>query len=136
SRQRFIHDREQLQNDGRGDVGHDSQCENGHAPELPARKQVHETQQTAAVVLNVLREQLPVHVRDRDMPANAVNGEQRKREEHTLAQIRNAKYVCELLNHKNLSSEHRAVNSERTTLQFARCSWLAAHSSLLQYLCL
>src|SRR6185437_15314418 len=69
------------------------------------------------------------------MPANAVNGEQRKREEHSLAQIRNAKYVCELLNHKNLSSEHRAVSSERKPLQLARCSWLAAHSSLLQYLC-
>src|SRR5262249_2045943 len=103
-RQRFINHGQQLQNNGRRDVRHDAECEDGHAPELPAGKQIDESEQRAAVLLNELLKKLRVDSRNRDMPTDAVNGEKRKREKNALAQIRNPKNIGELIEHYSRTS--------------------------------
>jgi hypothetical protein len=44
-RQRLVDDSQQLQNDGRGDVGHDAQGKNRQAAQLAAGEQVDESEE-------------------------------------------------------------------------------------------
>src|SRR5208283_5866689 len=91
--QRFIYDREQLQNDGGGNVRHDAECENRQAAQVAAAEQVDETEHAAAVLLKKLRQLFAVDAGRRNVAADAIESQQPKREQHALAQIGNPKYV-------------------------------------------
>jgi len=43
-----------LQNDGRGNVGHDAQRENRHAAKLAAGKQIHKSENSALLALKII----------------------------------------------------------------------------------
>ena len=97
--QRLIHHGQQLQNDGRRDVGHDAQGENGQPLELAAGEQIDEAQEAAVVLLEVLLQLVGVHPRRGNVAAQPVHRQQAEREPDALAQVRNAKNVGELLPH-------------------------------------
>src|SRR5215467_6880948 len=52
--QRLIHNRQQLQDDGRGDVGHDAQGEDGQTTQLAATEQVDKAKKRALILLEEL----------------------------------------------------------------------------------
>ncbi len=72
----LIHHRQQLQNDGRGDVGHDAEGKDGEATELASGEQIHEAQEGATVLLEELLQFVCVHARSGDVAAEAVYGQQ------------------------------------------------------------
>ena len=91
--QGLIHYRQQLQDDGRRDVGHDAQSENGQLAQLPATEQIHETQERAPVLLEELLQLVGIDAGRRDVPAKTIHGQQSQRKQNPLAQVRNAKDV-------------------------------------------
>ena len=91
--QRLIHHRHQLQNDGRRNVRHDAQGEDGQPAQLAAAEQIDEAEEGAAVLVEELRQLVGVDARRGDVSAQPVNRQQPKREQNALAQIGNAKYV-------------------------------------------
>ena len=97
--QRLVDHGEQLQNDGRGDVGHDTQGENRHAANLPAGKQIDETEQTTLLALKVAFERSGVDAGRGDVPAQAIHEQQAQRKQDTFAQVGNPEDVEQLLNH-------------------------------------
>ena len=66
---------QQLQNDGRGDVGHDAQGEDGQPAEHAAAEQVDETEQRTRILLEELRQTVGVDPRSRDVSAKPVHGQ-------------------------------------------------------------
>src|SRR5213075_931075 len=98
-RQWLIHNGEQLQNDRRCDVRHDAEGKNRHAANVAAGKDVHKTQQRAAVLLDELLKQHRVDARDRNVPANPVNRQQPQRKQNSFAQVGDAEDVGQLLEH-------------------------------------
>ena len=91
--QRLVNHGEQLQDDGRSDVRHDAEGKDRHSTNIAARKQVHKTKQRAPILIDVLPEHLGVNARNRDVPANAVHGQQRQREQNALAKVGNSEDV-------------------------------------------
>ena len=98
--QRLVDHGQQLQNDGRRDVGHDAQGKNGQAAELAAGKQVDKTQQAALVLLEELLQLVRIHPRRGNVSAQAVHRQQPKREQNALAQVRDTKDVGQFLQHR------------------------------------
>ena len=98
--QRLIDHGQQLQNDGRRDVGHDAQGENRQAAQLSAGKQIDETQQAAFVLLEELLQLVRIHTRRGNVSAQAIHRQQPKRKQNALAQVRNAKDVGQFLQHR------------------------------------
>ena len=94
--QRFVHHREQLQNNGGGNVGHDAEGENRHPAQVAAAKQVDEAEHTAAVLLEELRQPVTVDAGRGDVSANAVDSQQAQREQHPPAQVGNPEDVRQL----------------------------------------
>ncbi len=74
--ERLIDHRQQLQNDGRCDVRHDSEGEDGEAAELASGEKIHETEESAAVLIEELLQLVGIHSGSRNVTAQAVNGEQ------------------------------------------------------------
>ena len=97
--QRLIDHSQQLQNDGRSNVGHDAQGENGQAAELAAGKKIDETQQAALVLLEELLQLVRIHSRGGNVSTEAVDRQQPKREQNALAQVGNTKDVRQFLQH-------------------------------------
>src|SRR5258706_2299938 len=91
--ERRHHYRQQLQDDRRGDIGHDAQREDGKPAEHAAAEQVQESEQRAGAALEELFQLVRVDPRGRDVPAQPVDRQQRQRKQEPLAQIRDAKYV-------------------------------------------
>ena len=87
------HHGQQLQNDRRRDVGHDAQGEDGQPPEHAAAEQVDEPEQSALVLAEELVQLVRVDPRRGDVPAQTVDRQQPKREQHAPAQVRDAKHV-------------------------------------------
>src|SRR5208337_4672178 len=97
--QRLVDHRQQLQNDGRGNVGHDAQGENRETAQLPAGKQVHKPEEAAAVLLEKLRQLVGIHAGRGNVPTNAVNKQQSQGEQDAPAQVRNAENVRQFFKH-------------------------------------
>jgi hypothetical protein len=67
---------EELQDDGRGDVRHDPEGEDGDPREVAAREHVHEPEPVRAVLLEEVDEGLGVDARRGDVVAEAVHGQE------------------------------------------------------------
>src|SRR6266851_4991355 len=84
---------EQLEDDGRRNVGHDAQREDRQPPDVAAREQVKESEDGALVAREKVRPALNVNSRRGDMAAQPVDRQESKCEQNPLAQVRNAKNV-------------------------------------------
>ena len=73
--ERRDHHLQQLQNDGRGDVGHDAQGKDGEPAEHAAAEQIDEAEQRAGILLEELRQAVGIDPRRRDVPAEPVHGQ-------------------------------------------------------------
>ena len=91
--ERRDHHGQQLQDDRRRDVGHDAQREDRQPADVAAAEQVEEAEDGALVALEELFQAVGVDAGSRDVPAQAVDRQQRQREQDTLAQIRDPKNV-------------------------------------------
>src|SRR5271157_5989114 len=83
------------------------QREDRQPAQLAAAEQVNEAEEAAAVLVEELGEQVGIDARRRNVAAQAVNRQQPKREQNALAQIRNAKYIGQLLKHGTKTSSLR-----------------------------
>src|ERR1017187_3072115 len=93
--ERRHHDRQELQDDGCRDVGHDAQGENGEPPDVAAREQVEEAEDAAGIAREEVFPPLRVDTRRGNVAAQAIHRQHGEREQDSLAQIGNAKYVGE-----------------------------------------
>ena len=69
------HHRQQLQNDGRSDVGHDAQGEDGQPAEHAAAEQVDKAEQRTRILLEELSQPVGIDSRRRDVTAKPVHGQ-------------------------------------------------------------
>jgi hypothetical protein len=96
---------EQLEDDGRRDVGHDPEAENGGPPEVAAREDrcvLEEPTKPAGVLarlLGDLRQRRLVHAHERDEEADTVDDQHRQREQNPVPEFRDAEDVDEGLDH-------------------------------------
>ena len=72
--------RQQLQNNRRGDVGHDAQREDGQLAEVTAREHVHEAQNPPLLALEHAQQRFGVDARRRNMTADPVDRKHGERE--------------------------------------------------------
>src|SRR5438445_5810760 len=126
--QGLIHYRQQLQDDGRRDVGHDAQSENGQLAQLPATEQIHETQERAPVLLEELLQLVGIDAGRRDVPAKTIHGQQSQRKQNPLAQVdrkstrlnsshANISYAVFCLKKKNHNYENEPVRKAQKQMR-------------------
>ena len=84
---------EQLDDDGGGDVRHDTQREDGGVGERAAREEVQKTEQTAAGLFGELCQGTGVHARKHDVRTEAVDQDDGQRVEDSLAEVFNLENV-------------------------------------------
>ena len=87
------HQGEQLDDDGGGDVRHDTQREDGGVGECAAGEEVQETEQTATGLFGELCQGTGVHARKHDVRAETVNQDDGQRVEDSLAEVFNLEDV-------------------------------------------
>src|SRR6185369_2772231 len=92
-------DGQQLQNDGRADVRHDAEREDRHLLERAAREHVEQAQERPRGLVDDLRHDRPVDAGDGDERADAVDRQQRQREEDPPAQLRNLPDILKATGH-------------------------------------
>src|SRR4029453_17812080 len=96
--------RQQLQNDRRADVGHDAQREDRHLGQVAAREHVVQPEHAVARELFSKRfERREADARNRDHVADGIHGQQAKRKQDTLPQIRDGKQVLQAVVHASCS---------------------------------
>ena len=85
--QRRIDGAEQLEDDGRGDVGHDAQAEDGALAQVAAAEHRHEVEDVAErpAAADALVDLVLVDERQRDGVADAVDGQEQQREARSSA---------------------------------------------------
>src|ERR1041385_6142801 len=88
-------DREELQNDGCGDVRHDAEGEDGETAQGAAREEIEESEHAAAHRLEEFLERHRIDARRRDVRAETIDGEKAEREQNPLAQILDRPDVAE-----------------------------------------
>ncbi len=99
ARQRLIHHGQQLEDDGRGDVGHDAQREDGHAAQVTAAEQVHQAERRSALRIEQELKLVGVHAGRGDERTQTVHGENAQCKQNPLAQVRNPEDIQKLLKH-------------------------------------
>src|SRR4029077_8282559 len=97
--QRLIDHGQKLQNDRRRNVRHDAQRKNSEPAKIAAGEQIDKTEQRSPVLIEIIFQLEEVHARSRKMSAQPVNRKHGQREQNTLAQVRNAEDVRQLLKH-------------------------------------
>ena len=100
ARQRLIHHGEKLKDDGRGDVGHDAQREDGHAAQRAAAEQVHQPKRRSALLAEQQFQLAVIHARRGNPRTQTVNGQYAQREKYPLAQVGNPEDVEKLFQHR------------------------------------
>ena len=71
----LIHDSQQLEDDGRGDVRHDAQREDRQPAQVAAAEQIDQAECAAALLVKELGQQLGVYTRGGNMCAQPVDGQ-------------------------------------------------------------
>ena len=99
------HDRQQLQDDRRADVGHDAQREDRHPRQIPAGKHIVEPEHRIPGLLREDRERFRIHAWRRYVVAHAVDAQHRKREQHAVPQLRDGEDALEAFDHGSVSSQ-------------------------------
>ena len=89
------HHGHQLQDDGRGDIRHDAERENGHAPEIAAAEQIEDAQNRAGSLIEQLVQHGGVDAGDGNVRTNPVHRQEGQREEHTIPQVFDAEHVLD-----------------------------------------
>src|SRR5713226_2635833 len=87
------HHGHQLQDDRGGDVRHDAERENRHAAEVAAAEEIEDAQHRAGRLVEQLIQHGGIDARDRNVRTNAVNCQQRQREQNAVPQVLNAEHV-------------------------------------------
>src|SRR5205085_9982772 len=109
-------DREELENDGGGNVRHDAEGEDRQAAQRAAGEEVEESEYASLHGLEELGQGHRIDARRRDVRSEAVDGEQAKREQHTLAQVFDCPDVAECLEEVQLT---RSPGRSPLPLRFA-----------------
>ena len=86
-------DGQQLENDRRGDVGHDAQREDGELPDVPPRKQVEESEDGALVPGEEFLPAYHVDTRSGNKTAQPVGRQHSESEQDPLAQVGNVENI-------------------------------------------
>ena len=84
------HHTQQLDDDGRGDVRHNAQCEDGQLEHGAAGEQINKSDEVLLIAGqrgNTLLHDLVVHTRGRNERANAIDNDDEKNEEDLLPQF-------------------------------------------------
>ena len=87
------HHGHQLQNDRRGDVGHDAQGKNRHAAEIAAAEEIEDAQHGTGGLAEKLVQDGGIDAGKGNVRTNAIDRQQRQREHDTVPQILNAEHV-------------------------------------------
>ncbi len=95
--QRLVDHSQQLQNDGRRDVGHDAQGEDRQLACVATAEHVNKAEEGTATPLKQRGQFVGVDARRGHVRSQAVDGQEAEREEHTLAQVRDAENVRQLI---------------------------------------
>jgi hypothetical protein len=99
-RQRLIDDRQQLEDDRRRDVRHDAEGEDRQLAQVTAGEHVHQAHRRARVLVEELRQHVGIDAWRRNVRAQAIDGQQAKREQHALAKVGDAKDIGDFLKHR------------------------------------
>src|SRR5713101_2962755 len=87
------HHGHQLQDDRGGDVRHDAERENRHAAEVAAAEEIEDAQHRAGRLVKQLIQHGGIDAGDRNVRTNAVDRQQRQREQNAVPQVLNAEHV-------------------------------------------
>ena len=80
--------RHQLNDDGGGDVGHDAECEDRHAPNRAAGQHVEDIEQAALLLLDLTRKFRRIDPRHRDIGPEPRDDQGHHREQDALLKLR------------------------------------------------
>src|SRR5262249_32675728 len=84
----------QLQNDRGGDVRHDPEREDGNAPQVAARKQVHHAEEVPAQLAPEVFQGVMVDAGNRNVNSGAVDHQHPERKHHSLAEFRDVEQIA------------------------------------------